>query len=190
MRICATAILAASLSLAACAETTPVVEEEGETAEVIAVEGDTQRLTEDYLRAEFADTTNLAYSYGRADLDGADEEEYLVYVSGDGLCGTGGCRLLVLTADGDGFRKLGSMTVAQLPVGVLATTTNGYRDLGVTVGGGGLERSIAKVPFGDTAYAANPTAAPSETVGSLDIVVIGDSELTPIGDSNSQLPTE
>ncbi|MGB3738076.1 MAG: hypothetical protein WA948_01860, partial [Pontixanthobacter sp.] len=119
---------------------------------------------------------------GTADLDGAGEDEYLVYLGGPSMCGTGGCTLLVLQPEGDGFRKIGSLSVAQLPVGVLATSTNGYKDLGVTIGGGGLESSIAKVPYGGSAYAGNPTTEPSNTVGSIDLVVIPDGDLTPLPD--------
>ena len=172
--------LSSALCLAACAESTPVDQSEDSADTPIVVEADTRRVVENYLAQQYPASDDLAYSYGMADLDGMGEDEYLVYVGGPSMCGSGGCTLLVLQPDGDGFRKIGSLSVAQLPVGVLSTTTNGYKDLGVTIGGGGLERTIAKVPYGGSAYAANPTTEPSNPVGSIDLVVIPDSELTPL----------
>jgi len=64
-----------------------------------------------------------------------------VYLSGRYWCGTGGCRLLVVTEDSAGtIRFVGDVELAQLPIRVLATRHAGWPDLGVTVFGGGVRR--------------------------------------------------
>jgi hypothetical protein len=64
-----------------------------------------------------------------------------VYLSGQPWCGTGGCRLLVVTEDSAGtVRFAGDVELAQLPIRVLATRHAGWPDLGVTVFGGGERR--------------------------------------------------
>ncbi len=60
------------------------------------------------------------------------------------------------------------MSVVQLPVGVLDSKTNGWRDLAVTVAGGGIPAATMRLPFDGTAYAENATvtpAVPTETIG-------------------------
>lgn len=169
--------LIAPFLLMACAETTPVEETQETDAQAIEVEATPQRVIETYLRSEYPDVENLRYSYGSADLDGRGESEFLVYVGGDGLCETDGCNLHVLQPDGDSFRNLGTLTNAQLPIGVLATTNNGYKDLGMTVGLGGLENQVRKVPFNGTTYVAEPETNAASQVGSLDIVTIGEGDM-------------
>lgn len=67
--------------------------------------------------------------------------------------------------------------VAQLPVGVLETSTNGWRDLAVSVRGGGIEGGVARVPFGEDQYASNPTVAPAEITQDSFETVIPDAPL-------------
>lgn len=111
---------------------------------------------------EFSELGTFNLSTGVADLDGDGTDEWLVYVAGPMICGSGGCPLRVFK-DGDGGPSpIGSLSVTQLPVGVFASETDGWRDLAVSVGGGGIEYSLAKVPWTGEAYASNPTVAPAE----------------------------
>lgn len=175
-----------AFGLASCAEPAPVASDTAEQAEQsgpIEVAADADRLVEAFLRSEYPDTGTVLYRYGKADLDGVGDEEYLVYVGGPMMCGSGGCNLLVLKTAEDSFTKIGSLTVSQLPVGVLSTSTNGMKDLGVSVYGGGQEPGIMKVPFDGTGYASNPTVQPATSVGSIDLVVIPEGELKPVPDA-------
>lgn len=104
---------------------------------------------------------------GTADLNGDGMDEVLAYAMGPSYCGTGGCNLWVFATENaaDGaiqYAPLGKITVAQLPIGVFATKTNGYADLAVTVRGGGGSEGVAAVPFDGKAYAGNPTVSPAE----------------------------
>lgn len=93
------------------------------------------------------------------DLDGDGGEELLGYFSGGTICGSGGCNLVVLEEDGS---ERGRLTVSKRPIGVFASETNGWRDLAVTIGGGGMAAGPARVPFDGERYASNPTVAPAE----------------------------
>ena len=100
------------------------------------------------------------YRSAFADLNGDGRFEAIVYVSAPDYCGSGGCNLLVLTPDSGRYRLVTRMTVSRLPVRQLATATNGWRDLGVAVGGGGMEAGEAWMRFDGASYPENPTVAP------------------------------
>lgn len=114
------------------------------------------------LDAEFADFDGLTYYAGNVDLNGDGADEWMAYVAGPGACGSGGCPLRVFQQTSDGIETKGQLSVVQLPVGVFETETGGWRDLAITIGGGGAEYAVAKVPFTDTAYVSNPTVAPAQ----------------------------
>ena len=102
-----------------------------------------------------------------ADLDGDGAEEILAYVMGPSYCGTGGCQLRIfkfeeIANNGIAFQPIAKMTVANLPIGMMESKTNGYFDLAVTVRGGGGSSGVAKVPFDGANYAANPTVGPAK----------------------------
>ena len=129
-----------------------------------------QSANEDHAKAIadllIAQDGEIAYSNsiitGTADLNGDGTDEVLAYAMGPSYCGTGGCNLWVFANEGGTYAALGKITVANLPVGVFATKTNGYADLAVTVRGGGGESGVSAVPFDGKAYAGNPTVAPAQ----------------------------
>ncbi len=102
------------------------------------------------------------FATARADLNGDGAMELLVYPYGPGICGTGGCNLIVLTPDGDGFHKAGDTSVVRTPVRLLTSSTNGWRDLSVSIGGGGIESGQVKLTFDGKAYPRNPTVLPAD----------------------------
>jgi hypothetical protein len=110
-----------------------------------------------YLNEKYLDVAPIQYRAGRIDLDGDGTDEVLAYVGGSLVCGSGGCPLLVLKDDGTTFTPIAETSVTRLPVGVLDTTTNGMKDLWVTVGGGGGESGLRKLSFDGKSYPANPT---------------------------------
>lgn len=109
------------------------------------------------------------YTVALADLDGDKRPEALIYAmatsDGDGqadLCGSGGCDLYVLALTPNGYRQVTDLSVAQPPVWVLPTITNGWRDLGVMVSGGGIIRGYeARLRYDGHSYPNNPTVAPA-----------------------------
>ena len=52
-------------------------------------------------------------------------EEELVYITGQRWCGSGGCTMLILEPVGSSFKVLGKITVVQLPIRLLPSTSYG-----------------------------------------------------------------
>lgn len=173
-----------ALALASCKQEEPKVEPSAtEAAENPAAV--TPVTVESWLADHFApdvrgETEKLLFARAEADLDGDGTNEVLAYVGGPLMCGTGGCNLVVLKRDGEGFRQVGDLSVVQLPVGVLPTKTNGWRDLAVTVSGGGSPGGLMRVPFEGASYASNPTTSPAEPIDAIGEVLIRDEPLKPL----------
>ena len=159
--------LATLLLLAACNPTetaktdaaqvnTSVAEEVGATTTELPVE-----MTA-LLDTEFSGFDGLTYYAGSVDLNGDGTEEWMAYVAGPGACGTGGCPLRIFQQTESGIETKGELSVVQLPVGVFDTSTDGWLDLAVTIGGGGAEYAVVKVTYSDPVYISNPTVAPTE----------------------------
>ena len=159
----------------ATTETTP-----NETVADDATGSDLLKQAEEWLRAEFPDTEILLIRQGLADLDGDEVEELFAYVGGSGICGTGGCPLVVLRQSENGLEEVLQTSVTQLPVGVLDTTTNGMRDIWVTTYGGGAPETLRRLTFDGETYPSNPTGAKIETIEIPGTAVITEGELTPI----------
>lgn len=105
-------------------------------------------------------TTRFAAVFVDLKDDGA--EEAIVYLIGPRWCGSGGCSCLILVPDGSSFKIITKMTVTQPPILVLSQKTNGWHDLGVGVGGGGIPSAHARLRFNGKKYPGNPTVPPSQ----------------------------
>lgn len=113
------------------------------------------------LRGLHADDGALTYAQASVDLNGDGSDEVLAYVMGPMVCGSGGCNLYVLAREGEGWRVVTRTSVTQTPVGVLTTSTNGWRDLAVSIGGGGVEAGWVRLTYDGRTYPTNPTAPPA-----------------------------
>lgn len=126
---------------------------------------------EAWIRDAFQSERPLGYRASEFDLDGDGRPELLVYVGGPGLCGSGGCRLVVLKRDGRNFTEVVRTTRTKLPLGVLDSESNGWADLWVSTSGGELSgRRILK--FDGASYPSDPTAPPAEKLDILDAQVL------------------
>jgi hypothetical protein len=107
-------------------------------------------------------------------LNGDHRPEILVYATDSDDCGSGGCVLYVLSPKGGTYRIVMRSTVVQLPSRVLATKSHGWRDIGVTVSGGGIVTPyMAGMRFNGRRYGSNPTAAPAAPIRPSGRVLIG-----------------
>ena len=75
---------------------------------------------------------------------------------------------------GTTLTEIARTTVTQLPVGVLDTSSNGWRDLGVTTAGGGELTGRRKLKHDGTGYPTNPTVPPAEELDILDVQILID----------------
>lgn len=102
------------------------------------------------------------YSSVLVDLNDDGTEEVIVYQSGAGWCGTGGCKMLILAPEGVSYRVVTETTVTRLPIRVLATKSNGWHDISVIVAGGGIHPGYeAELSFDGKTYPSNPSVRPT-----------------------------
>lgn len=110
-------------------------------------------LTQVALQKIDADIRPDYYEIARTDLDADGKEDVLALMNGkSAYCGSGGCTLFILKGTGKGFTSLGSVKVVNAPIHVRKSTTNGFRDLLVTVRGGGATPGLASLTFDGKAY--------------------------------------
>jgi hypothetical protein len=126
----------------------------------------------------FVRNTLHASDYRRvdADLNGDGRSEALIYVRDRESCGSGGCNLYVLSPEGQGYRLVLRATLVRLPIMLLPTSTEGWRDIGVTVGGGGIRQPyVARLRYEGGHYPGNPTVPPARRLGRVSgEILIGD----------------
>lgn len=93
------------------------------------------------------------YEIARADLDADGKEDVLALMNGkSGYCGSGGATLFILIGTGSGFTSLGSVKVVNAPIYLSKNVTHGFRDLLVTVRGGGATPGLASLAFDGKSY--------------------------------------
>ena len=96
------------------------------------------------------------------DLNADGKPEAVVYLMGRKWCGSGGCETLILTPDGRSWKIVAKITITRPPIRVLSETSNGWRDIGVWVQGGGVRPGYeAEIPFDGKTYPSNPSVLPA-----------------------------
>jgi hypothetical protein len=106
---------------------------------------------------------SISYSAAFVDLKGDGSHEVVVYVEGNGMCGSGGCVTMILEPTGSSYKQIGYVTISRPPIRVLASKTNGWNDIGVLVVGGGILIGYeAKLSFNGRKYPGNPSIAPAQ----------------------------
>ena len=102
------------------------------------------------------------YKRADADLNADGRKESFVYVADPKFCGSGGCLLFVLSPRGSSYSVVMRTPVTKLPITVLRTAAHGWRDVGVTVQGGGIIRPyMARLRFNGHRHPSNPTMPPA-----------------------------
>ena len=103
-----------------------------------------------------------SYKRADADLNGDGVKEAFVYVTDQDYCGSGGCTLFVLSPHGSSYRVVLRSTITQLPITLLRTSAHGWRDIGVTVAGGGINSGyVARLRFDGHRYPSDPSVPPA-----------------------------
>jgi hypothetical protein len=100
------------------------------------------------------------YDVARVDLDDDGTEDVLALMNGkSGYCGSGGCTLFVLRTQKGGLGKVGAIKVVNAPIFARKERHHGWRDLLVTVRGGGAKPGLAALAFDGSSYPAGPGEA-------------------------------
>jgi hypothetical protein len=109
-----------------------------------------------------ADERTTRYAAAFADLNDDGIQEVIVYLISPAWCGSGGCSTLILEPKGSSFQIITKTTITRLPIRVLFEKTNGWHDLGVGVGGGGIRSGYeARLRFNGRKYPSNPSVPPA-----------------------------
>jgi hypothetical protein len=116
-----------------------------------------------FLKRYLPDDDATKYPYAFVDLNADGKLEAIVYMTRDSWCGSGGCGLLILAPDKSTYKVITETTITRPPIRVLDTKTNGWRDLGVWVQGGGIQPGYeAKLMFNGKTYPKNPSTPPAQ----------------------------
>ena len=102
----------------------------------------------------------VRYHFNKVDLNGDGKLDAVVFASGDSICGTGGCRMLIFKSAGNDFELVTDMAVSRPPLVVLSTKTKGWNDLVLFVSGGGAKPYYSLLKFDGKSYPENPTVEP------------------------------
>jgi hypothetical protein len=109
--------------------------------------------------------TDVPFLAAETDLNGDGQDEVVVHVTSRDYCGSGGCVTLVLQRAGEGSRTVMRASVTRPPIRVLETRHQGWKDIGVTVSGGGAGPAHeAALAFDGRRYPSNPTTPPARPV--------------------------
>lgn len=109
----------------------------------------------DVIRTDYSDDTH--YLDGTIDLNGDGQEEVVVHVVGPMACGSGGCPTLVFTPSGSGYALVSTISVSRPPIRAAATSTEGWRNLIVRIGGGGGGSGDMELISDGHSYPGNPS---------------------------------
>jgi len=59
-------------------------------------------------------------------------QQIVVYLTSDGWCGSGGCRMLVLDPKGSSYKVVAHIPTVRLPISVLTAKSSGWHDIRVS----------------------------------------------------------
>ncbi len=101
------------------------------------------------------------YQFKGADLNGDGQAEILVLFTGGNWCAKTGCTLAVLTPGSPGYRTVSTIRRVKAPVIIAQQSFNGWHDIYVSTGGGGVPTQRVALKFSDRGYPGNATLLPA-----------------------------
>ena len=107
------------------------------------------------LRDQYGPETR--YVAAQADLNGDLHPEYVVYVVGSTACGTGGCPTQIFTLEGGSYRPISVISLTNPPIGLSTGGMAGWRNLVVSIRGGGAKSATVELSSDGMIYPYNPT---------------------------------
>lgn len=140
-----------ALGLTACSETT------------------TQERNLSAVVSYYAEQKFPEYKYVFTDLNGDGVNDAIVLLQGRSWCGSGGCAMLVLKGEGEGYRVVSKSTATREAIRVSGSSSQGWRD--IIVHSDGAEKLLQ---FDGIGYPSNPSmlsTAPQEQLDAAQIVL-------------------
>lgn len=111
-----------------------------------------------------SDPEQVRYVADQFDLDGDGKPEQLVYLVGLATCGTGGCTLQIFTPGEVGYRRVADLSLIKTPILVAPSSSGGWRDLVVHLGGGGMQSRDVLLRFDAAPYTQETFGDPTADV--------------------------
>ena len=108
---------------------------------------------------------SVYYSYTKIDLNNDSVPEYFVYAYGPMISGSGGSSALILNSN---YEEISRFTLVQTPIIINNHRTKNWRDIIMTVSGGGAIPATAIMKFDGKTYPSNPSLQP--TLGAHDYI--------------------
>ena len=106
---------------------------------------------------------DLHYEVAAADLNDDGRKELLVWVPNRDFGGTSGYPLLAFAVENGAYVCRGRFDYAWTPVVVLRAKRSGWRDVAVSVGGGGVPMHFVRWRFDGDAYDGGEDSPPLES---------------------------
>lgn len=113
-------------------------------------------------------------SHAFVDLNGDGKDEAIVYLTGNGWCGTGGCQLYILTPDVTGYRFVARIPATRPPIRVLNKTSHGWHSVSVTIRDDGTHMYEGEYRFNGEKYPLDDKPVVGRIAGR--VVVSGEQE--------------
>jgi len=120
---------------------------------------DLKTFLQSYLKE--APDTSTRFLSARFDLNEDAKPETIVYLTGPSWCGSGGCLMLVLESANSSFKVVGRTTIVWPPIRIFESRSHRWHNIGVRVGGGGIQGYEAVLSFDGKTYPKNPTVPPA-----------------------------
>ncbi len=111
------------------------------------------------------DSGKIRYIAKEVNLNGNINSEIIVYAMGSNICGSGGCPIFIFSQQHQHLKLISWISITNPPIIVSNTKTNGWRDIIVTVMGGGIIQGYeARLQFNGKSYPTNPSVKPAKRV--------------------------
>ncbi len=98
------------------------------------------------------DSLPSSYAHRFVALSGKENWQAIVYLTGPGWCGTGGCTLLILTEESSSYKVISHIPAIRPPIRQLQSRSHGWHDLAVWRAGGGYRGHEERLSFDGESY--------------------------------------
>ena len=135
------------------------VERDRISAEVNRALAPYMKTTKDNLDKSAVQQKVYANLVGKKQLRGQQLRYFVAYVEHPSICGSGGCKAVILTEDSrNHFRITVQVQPARLPIVKIKSTSEGWNGIGISVAGGGISPPyVAELTKLDIPRQQNPT---------------------------------